>query len=294
MRDVAGPLFVLAGGMCFGISGTLQAMAPEGATPFVIGGTRMLMSAATLFLVVLATSGLPRLKGLPMKNFAIVTFAMWLYQITFFEGLLYSGVAVGTVVSIGSTPVATGLLTWLIEKRSPPANWYLATALAVAGVVCLNYVPGVEVSPGALVLPVAAGVSYALELYYCADMTRRYNPMSVVMAVHLVAGLCLAPFFFFYPFAWVCTSQGALTVVALGAVSAALPFTLLFYGMRTTAPAVGATLGLAEPMTASVLGIALLGETCTAGTVAGIALIFVAILVLVFGSPIARIRRKNS
>ncbi|HAW45387.1 MAG TPA: EamA family transporter [Sutterella sp.] len=288
MQSLRGPLFVLAGGICFGISGTLQALAPEGATPFVIGGTRMLMSGAALFLLVLLTSGLPKLKGLPLKSFAIVTFAMWLYQITFFEGLLYSGVAVGTVVSIGTTPIATGLLTWILTKKAPNRQWYLATVLAITGVVLLNYVPGVEISFAALLLPVTAGVCYALELYWCADMTRDFNPMSVVMAVHLVAGLCLVPFFFFYPFAWVITGQGMLTVVCLGVLSAALPFSLLFYGMRTTAPAVGATLGLAEPMTASILGIALLGEACRATTVAGIVCIFVAILVLVFGHPLAK------
>ena len=46
---LTGPLLVLLGSLCFGTTGTLQAIAPEGATPFVITFVRM--SVGALFLL---------------------------------------------------------------------------------------------------------------------------------------------------------------------------------------------------------------------------------------------------
>lgn len=283
MNKLEGSLLVLAGAACFGCSGTLAALAPEGATPYVVGGTRMLMSALTLFAVLLITTRhLPVLKGMPLKSYLIVTFAMWLYQVTFFQGLVLTGVAVGTVVSIGTTPIASGIIVWVLDKKAPGKIWLFATLIAVAGVVLLNYTPGVEINPAGVLLPLTAGICYAFEIYYSADMIKKVNPMAATMAVHLLAGICLVPFFFFYPFAWVLTPDGMLSVFLLGAVSAALPFSLMFWGMKVTPPAIASTLSLAEPMTAACLGIFLLGEPCKATTVVGIAAIFVSVLIIVF------------
>ena len=62
-----------------------------------------------------------------------------LYQPLFFLGTERNGVAVGTVVALGSAPILAGLLEWALTRRVPTATWMLATALATVGVVLLGF-----------------------------------------------------------------------------------------------------------------------------------------------------------
>lgn len=46
---LAGPILILLSALCFSVTGTLQALAPAGATPWVIAEVRMVTSAFFLF-----------------------------------------------------------------------------------------------------------------------------------------------------------------------------------------------------------------------------------------------------
>ena len=41
------------------------------------------------------------------------------YQPTFFLGTRLNGVAIGTIVALGSAPMITGLLDWALRRRFP-------------------------------------------------------------------------------------------------------------------------------------------------------------------------------
>jgi DME family drug/metabolite transporter len=55
-------------------------------------------------------------------------------------------------------------------------------------------------------------------------------------------------------------------------------------GLGGLAPATVSTLTLAEPLTAAVLGVALLGETLSAGALSGLLVLATGIIVLATGS----------
>jgi hypothetical protein len=55
------------------------------------------------------------------------------YQVCFFTAVRMTGLAIGTVVAIGSAPVLTGLLTRLTGGPKLSRRWAVATAAAVAG-----------------------------------------------------------------------------------------------------------------------------------------------------------------
>jgi len=55
------------------------------------------------------------------------------YQLAFFSAVARTGVAVGTMVAIGSAPMLAGLLAWLVRGERPPGRWYAATLLALTG-----------------------------------------------------------------------------------------------------------------------------------------------------------------
>ena len=58
---------------------------------------------------------------------------MAVYQICFFTSVAKTGVAVATMVAIGTAPILAGMLGFLVRGESPGSRWAMATALAVTG-----------------------------------------------------------------------------------------------------------------------------------------------------------------
>ena len=83
-----------------------------------------------------------------------------IYQLAFFAGLDRAGVAVGTVVTIGSCPPLAGLIAILVGQGRPTARWCVATASAVAGVVLLAG-PAGGVDPAGIALALLSALGYA-------------------------------------------------------------------------------------------------------------------------------------
>ena len=59
------------------------------------------------------------------------------YQLSFFAAVADTGVAVGTIVALGSAPALAGGIEWAITRKAPEKAWAMATALACAGVAML-------------------------------------------------------------------------------------------------------------------------------------------------------------
>src|SRR3954452_13020911 len=129
-------LQVLLAALCFGTTGTAQALGPDGIDPAAVGAARIACGGALLVLFALATR---RMRGPAWERRAVLAGALGVaaYQASFFAAVADTGVAVGTIVALGSAPALTGALEWALERRRPQSSWALATALACAGVVLL-------------------------------------------------------------------------------------------------------------------------------------------------------------
>src|SRR5512133_2325668 len=133
--DKRGVFFVLAASLLWGTTGTSQALAPHDAQPLAIGALRLLVGGTALCVLLLwqqrgSHEARPRLAPGPV---VLGGLCMAAYQVLFFAGLRMTGVAVGTIVGIGSSPVLAGLLGFLFRGERPGWRWGAATLLAVAG-----------------------------------------------------------------------------------------------------------------------------------------------------------------
>ena len=84
------------------------------------------------------------------------------YQLSFFAAVADTGVAVGTIVALGSRPRWRARSSGRSKRRAPARSWAMATALACAGVAMLA-MAGADASislPG-VPLALVAGASYA-------------------------------------------------------------------------------------------------------------------------------------
>lgn len=264
----AGALLVVAAAVLWGTTGTTQALGPDDTTPLTVGTVRILLGGVALLALVLARPGGPgqvRALGHRRQRGALLVGAVAVaaYQVAFFAGVDRAGVALGTVVGIGSAPVMTGLLQWALDRRPPPAGWWPATGLAIVGAALLLAPDdGVEAAdPLGIVLALGAGLAYACYTIAAKRSLDRHGAPTAVMAVIFAGGaVLLLPLLAGADLRWLATPSGLLAAAWLGLGTTALAYVLFGRGLAAVHPATAATASLAEPLTAAALGLVVLGE----------------------------------
>jgi drug/metabolite transporter, DME family len=286
---------VLAAAAMWGSTGTAAHFAPAGATSASIGAARIALGGVLLLATGVRTaSGRREVARLlaagdrPWRVRAVIGLAAAAvagYQVCFFTAVRETGVAVGTVVAIGSAPVLTGLLSRLAGGPPLGRRWAMATGAAVAG--CVVLVTGgraAGVRPEGVLLALAAGLCYAVYAVAAARLIARGSPETAVMGLLFGgAAVLLAPVLAVSPDGWVVTARGLAVIGYLGVVTTAVAYLLYGRGLRTLAAPVAVTLGLAEPAVAALLGLAVLGERVSGAAVAGLILVGLALVGLASG-----------
>src|SRR5215216_6659328 len=127
-------LLVLLSAVCFGTTGTAQALGPD-AAPLTVGATRIAVGGLLLLLVARAVPAAPA--PWPRRELGVIAAAIATYQLAFFAAVDRTGVAVGTVVALGSAPAIAGPAARLFAGEPLTGRWARATALACGGVLLL-------------------------------------------------------------------------------------------------------------------------------------------------------------
>lgn len=288
---------VLAAALLFGTTGTAQALGPEGTTPLAVGVMRMVIGGtalATLSRVLSRRRALrhpqpprPRLTARATALMVLTGVCLAVYQPLFFLGTARNGVAVSTVIALGSAPVLAGLLEWALTRRRPGMPWIGATALATAGVVLLGV--GGAGSGGADALGVAGAVGAGASFAVIANVQRRlldagWDAFTLVGAMGASAALLSALALPFIDVTWLIEPRGWAMALWLGLATIAIAYTLFTWGLQGLSAATAATLTLGEPLTASILGLTVLGEQLSAGATAGLVVLASGLALLAWGA----------
>jgi drug/metabolite transporter, DME family len=271
-------LQILIASVLWGTTGTSQALAPAGAEPLAVATVRVVLGA-----IALVTSGVARsvLVRMPLGPVVLAAASLVGAQLCFFAAVDVTGVAVGTVVSIGSSPIAAGALAWTIFRESPGRRWFPATALGVVG--CVLLVLGgrsIDVQPLGIALALVVGTGYAGYTLSTKELVESHPPDAVIAAVFGLAGLCMAPLLLWVDLEWLTQLKGALIALHLGLITVAFAYSLFTRGLVKVSAATAVTLTLAEPLTAAILGIVVLDERLTVGVAAGVTLVLAGLLLL--------------
>ena len=129
---------------------------------------------------------------------------------------------------------------------------------------------GVSVDIVGVPLSLGAGLCYAGYATASKRLLERY-PYTAVMAVvfALGAGL-LSPVLLFSDLGWIIQPRGALVGLELGVIATAAAYLLFGRGLAVLPVSRAAPLSLAEPLTAGLLGIVILGERLSAAALVGV------------------------
>jgi DME family drug/metabolite transporter len=268
-------LMVIASALLFGTSGTVMAFAPVGAVPAIIGTLRLVVGGPFLLVITLINRRSVSCWRLPVLPLLCAAGGTAIFQLCFFEAIARTGVAVGTIVSIGSTPVIAGIIGWMVRGEHLGGRWALSTALAVGG-CCLLSGFGGDLSIDFIGILFALGAAVAFAVFQVANknMISGDNADVVMASVLSLGAVFLLPRLVFADLSWIITVPGTALALYLGIIATAVPNLLFARGLSVLPVSRASTLGLAEPLIAGLLGILFLGERLGIAGIVGIALIF--------------------
>ena len=284
---------MLAAAVLFGTTGTAQALGPDATTPLGVGAARLLVGGLALLAVLPLLGARPadavRLWRTPAGLGAGACTA--LYQVCFFAGVQRAGVAVGTLVAIGSGPVLAGLMARLLLGERPGRSWLVATGICVTGLALLALSGGGFTGAGTdgdavgVLLAALAGAGYAAYTVLAKQLLRSGSGSAPVMAAAFgLGGLLLVPVLLTQPLGWLATPGGLALAAYLGLVTTTLGYVLFGRGLAVLPAGPVTTLVLAEPVVATVLGTAVLGERLSPVGAAGAGLVLVGLVLQGAGS----------
>lgn len=281
-----GALLVVGAGLLWGTTGTSQALGPETSNPLAIGALRLLIGGSVLAPIAFLRGGF-RDTNWPFLLVFFGGFLVALYQVTFFSAVARTGVAVGTIVGIGSSPIFAGFLELCVFRKNPGRGWLVSTILALCGVVLLVFAScrggnNVHVDTLGILLATIAGLSYAGLTLVMKLLLQDKKAEEVTAAIFCIGALILSPLLFYLDLSWLNAIDGWLMMLHLGVMATALSYLLFVEGLKTIPVSSAVTLSLTEPMTAGFLGVVLLGEKFSFASSCGLLLIFSGVLVLVF------------
>jgi DME family drug/metabolite transporter len=269
---------VVLAGVLFGTAGTAGALGPAGTTPQGVGALRLIIGAIALLLVLSAMGTRPphvlRLWRSPWVIAAAAGAA--LYQPTFFGAVDDVGVGTATLLAVGSAPIFAGVLGWGVLGLRPTGGWVVATVICIVGPVLRSSDELVGASGGSVGLLLALGAGLASATWTVAakhEYDRGANALELPAATFTLGGLFLLPMLIGQPLDWLAQPSGLALALYLGVATMAIANVVLSVGLGTLSPGPVTTLMLTDPLVATLLGVAVLGESLGAAEWLGVALV---------------------
>jgi drug/metabolite transporter, DME family len=286
-RTVAGLVLIALAAISWGTSGSVMTVLAEraAASPLLVGVARLWIAAILLVVAASATT----------RRFALARGDRWrclamgacmaAYQAAYFTAVTLGGIAVSALVAICTAPLMIAALApWLLGERLAP-RVRGALVLGVLGTGLLVAAP-----PGALdlsarflagvLLAFVAGLAYALYVLAAKATLRRSAPLPTTALTFTVGALLLTPALFWTAGPLTQLALGWPWLLYLGGVATAGAYAIYTVGLRNVPASVAGVTTLLEPLTATILGVALFGERLGAAGAAGALLLVTALGVL--------------
>lgn len=268
-------LYILGAAALFGTTGTVLANGPTGVDSVTAGVFRLLVGGFGL--IVLSRRHIGKVVHHAMVSF-IGALGVGAYQLCFFYATRHAGVAIATVITIGSSPLFARLIGSFRRRPAPHRLWYLAAVLLTGGLVLLGASQngGDNVEVIGVVAALIAGLSYAAYTESAAVLIGRNLDSTAVMGVlFLGAGLVTSPFLIFRPVSWITSQKGVVMIAYLGLVTLTLAYIAFGKGLQKLVPTTVVMLTLLEPVVATFLAYVVLHEKVSAQSWLGMVLVLV-------------------
>jgi DME family drug/metabolite transporter len=271
-----GALFLIGAGVLWGTGGITGRGLTDTAhlSGLAVGAYRLSLGGGLLVVVLLVTGHRPPRVSMAWRRIAAVGTLAAIYQGAFFSAVALSDVSLATLVAIGSSPVFVLLYEACMQRRWPSRRAGLIVGLALVGLGLLVGLPADRSAPGRQLA--AAGLAALSGATFAAFVLLGRRPLvgvdhqSVTGYGFLLGGIGLAVVtapikgMSFHP-----SAQALGLLVFLAVVPTAIAYTLFFHGLTSVTAASATVIALLEPLTGTLLAIALLGDRLSAAGIVG-------------------------
>jgi DME family drug/metabolite transporter len=263
---------------------TTVLVAEAGATPLVIAAFRMLIAAPLLLALARWSTRSLRIARADRWRFVALGLCMAAFQAAYFNAVTRTGIVIAALIAICGAPLLiTALAAALLGERLT-ARVGVALGLGVTGTALLIVGPRTTADLSArfvagVLLALAACLAYALYVVLAKAALTRTAPLPAAGATFTVAALALAPLLASENISRQVT-LGWPWLLYLGAVTTAGAYAIYTLGLREVSASTAGVASLAEPLTATLLGVFLFGERLGAAGVLGAVLLFAALILL--------------
>ncbi len=242
--------------------------------PLVVLELREGISAVILLPLALKEGGILRIKRSEFPGFVAAGAIGFAGSVGFqFYGTDLAGAALGSLVT-ASSPVLIAVLGALVLKEEVPIRRWVSIAIALAGmtIVVGTPAPGKNVRSGVLLLLVAA-LAWSIYTIVSTKLLERHSALTVVSVACSVGALTSLPFaavsFANSSHPLPLTVFGWMEVGYISAVGMAFAFFLWIWGFKHVEASRGGVMLLVQPLVGVLLGVLILGERISSGTVIG-------------------------
>lgn len=275
-------ILVLLAAILWGTVGTTQTYLTEGIQPITIAMIRSLIGGGLLLVFAIILKKI-NLKNWSWKQTLFAACAMALFQPLFFTSVNLTGVAVGTVVTIGSSPIFAGLIEWLFLKKNPGRTWMIATILSIVGCLLLFTASGETIIvPLGIVFALLAGFMFASYTNISKALIQKEEALPAVAMTFTICGVILLPISLLLGVEWIIESSNWLPILIMAFFGTSLAYILFLNGLQKISSSAAVTLSLGEPLTAALLGVFLVGENLSFLAWIGVVMLLGGILVVTF------------
>lgn len=281
-------LALVVASLLWGTTGTAASFVSESVSPIATGAATMAIGGALLF-AVSARGALAAIRRADTHRWLLIgAVGVVVYPLAFYSGMDLAGIAIGNVVALGSGPLFAALLELVIDRRPLSRQWMLGASAAIVGVALLvvgGHGDASETAPASLGLGVAlgllAGAAYALYTFASgrviglgvssrATMGAVFGLGAVPLAIVLAAtGAALFER---------STNLAIVGYLALGPMF--LAYVLFGWGLRLIRSSTVTVITLLEPVVATLLAVAIVGERLDVLGWIGLALILAGVSVV--------------
>ncbi|RDL45227.1 EamA family transporter [Marinomonas piezotolerans] len=278
----AGASAILLASFLWGTTGTVASFAPD-VSPLAIGAFAMgvggLLQALIAFHQLMGDGH----KLWQLRRYVLLgALGIATYPLAFYTSMDLAGVAIGTVVTIGSAPFATAILEWLISKKSPFNRiWLISLGLGLTGIGLLTFSdttpPTHQANDATLwgvLLGLVAGASYAVYAWIGKHMIESgVHSKASISSMFGVSALLLLPSLYLTGDHLFDTANNATVVLYMAIIPMFCGYVLFSFGLKTTHASTATILTLFEPVVAAIFAVLIVGEHISAWGWLGMALI---------------------
>lgn len=288
MQKNIGVVAVFVSAILWGTTGTAATFVPD-LSPLAIGAFAMGVGGILQCLV--AIKSIAHQYKLLINNWSYLLIgglAVTVYPLAFYSSMKMSGVAIGTVITIGSAPLISALLEYYFDNQKLTYKWLYGSIVGVIGMVLLSFTDSSidninsnsQITIG-IVLGIIAGLTYSIYSWSAHHlMAKGASSFATMGAIFGVGGLFLTPVLIMTGapllHSWVNASVG----VYMALIPMFIGYVFYGIGLSRIKASTATAITLIEPVIAALLAIILVGEKLLIINWIGIGLVILCLVII--------------